>query len=44
VVVRSIGSDPAMDDTAVGQTTHVAARMEQIMVDYRASMLPADLR
>ena len=30
VVVRSIGSDVHMDYTAVGQTTHVAARMEQI--------------
>ena len=29
VVVRSIGSDLHMDYTAVGQTTHVAARMEQ---------------
>jgi class 3 adenylate cyclase/tetratricopeptide (TPR) repeat protein len=30
VLVRSIGSDLRMDYTAVGQTTHVAARMEQI--------------
>jgi len=30
VVVRSIGSDLHMDYTAVGQTTHVAARMEQM--------------
>jgi class 3 adenylate cyclase/tetratricopeptide (TPR) repeat protein len=30
VVVRSIGSDLRMDYTAVGQTTHVAARMEQM--------------
>jgi class 3 adenylate cyclase/predicted ATPase len=29
VVVRSIGSDLKMDYTAVGQTTHLAARMEQ---------------
>ncbi|HEV8311276.1 MAG TPA: tetratricopeptide repeat protein [Methylomirabilota bacterium] len=29
VVVRSIGSDLRMDYTAVGQTTHIAARMEQ---------------
>jgi class 3 adenylate cyclase/tetratricopeptide (TPR) repeat protein len=29
VVVRSIGSDLHMDYTAVGQTTHVAARLEQ---------------
>src|SRR5262249_22791655 len=30
VVVRSIGSDLHMDYTAVGQTTHLAARMEQV--------------
>jgi tetratricopeptide (TPR) repeat protein len=30
VVVRSIGSDLHMDYTAVGQTTHLAARVEQI--------------
>jgi class 3 adenylate cyclase len=30
VVVRSIGSDLHMDYTAVGQTTHLAARLEQI--------------
>jgi class 3 adenylate cyclase len=30
VVVRSIASDLHMDYTAVGQTTHVAARMEQM--------------
>jgi class 3 adenylate cyclase len=29
VVVRAIGSDLHMDYTAVGQTTHLAARMEQ---------------
>jgi class 3 adenylate cyclase/tetratricopeptide (TPR) repeat protein len=29
VVVRSVGSDLRMDYTAVGQTTHLAARMEQ---------------
>ena len=32
VVVRSIGSDLKMDYTAVGQTTHLAARMEQMSV------------
>ena len=32
VVVRSIGSDLHMDYTAVGQTTHLAARMEQAEV------------
>jgi class 3 adenylate cyclase len=30
VVVRSIGSDLRMDYTAVGQSTHLAARMEQM--------------
>ena len=30
VVVRSIGSDLKMDYTAVGQTTHLSARMEQM--------------
>jgi class 3 adenylate cyclase len=30
VVVRAIGRDLRMDYTAVGQTTHLAARMEQL--------------
>jgi class 3 adenylate cyclase len=30
VVVRAIGSDLHMDFTAVGQTTHLAARMKQL--------------
>ncbi len=30
VVVRSIGNDLRMDYTAIGQTTHLAARMEQL--------------
>src|SRR5262245_2915742 len=30
VVVRSIGSDLKMDYTAIGQSTHLAARMEQL--------------
>jgi class 3 adenylate cyclase/predicted ATPase len=30
VVVRAIGSDLSIDYTAVGQTTHLAARMEQM--------------
>jgi class 3 adenylate cyclase len=29
-VVRAIGSDLHMDYTAVGQTTHLAARIEQM--------------
>ena len=41
VVVRSIGSDLHMDYTAVGQTTHLAARMEQ-MADPGAILLTAD--
>ena len=32
VVVRAIGNDLRMDYTAVGQTTHLAARMEQLAV------------
>src|SRR5262249_5214258 len=32
VVVRSIGSDLHMDYTAVGHTTHLAARMEQMAI------------
>ena len=32
VVVRAIGSDLRMDYTAVGQTTHLAARMEQMAI------------
>jgi class 3 adenylate cyclase len=30
VVVRTIGNDLHMDYSAVGQTTHLAARMEQL--------------
>jgi AAA ATPase-like protein/adenylate/guanylate cyclase family protein len=41
VVVRSIGSDLHMDYTAVGQTTHLAARMEQ-MADPGAILITAD--
>src|SRR5213078_3975025 len=41
VVVRSIGSDLHMDYTAVGQTTHLAARMEQ-MADPGAILLTTD--
>jgi class 3 adenylate cyclase/tetratricopeptide (TPR) repeat protein len=32
VVVRAIGSDLRMDYSAVGQTTHLAARMEQLAI------------
>ena len=41
VVVRSIGSDLHMDYTAVGQTTHLAARMEQI-ADPATILMAAD--
>src|SRR2546430_10854489 len=41
VVVRAIGSDLHMDYTAVGQTTHLAARMEQLARP-RTTLLAAD--
>ena len=41
VVVRAIGSDLHMDYTAVGQTTHLAARMEQL-ADPGAALLTAE--
>jgi len=41
VVVRSIGSDLHMDYAAVGQTTHVAARMEQMALP-GSILLPAE--
>jgi class 3 adenylate cyclase/tetratricopeptide (TPR) repeat protein len=41
VVVRAIGSDLHMDYTAVGQTTHVAARMEQMALP-GSTLLSAD--
>jgi class 3 adenylate cyclase len=40
VVVRAIGSDLHMDYTAVGQTTHLAARMEQL-ADPGTVLLPS---
>src|SRR5512132_2611350 len=43
VVVRAIGSDLHMDYTAVGQTTHLAARMEQIADPGTVLMTPATL-
>ena len=43
VVVRSIGSDLHMDYTAVGQTTHLAARMEQIAMPGSILITPAML-
>ena len=44
VVVRSIGSDLKMDYTAVGQTTHLAARMEQMATPGIDLMTPDTLR
>jgi class 3 adenylate cyclase/tetratricopeptide (TPR) repeat protein len=41
VVVRSIGSDLKMDYTAVGQTTHLAARMEQMAMP-GSILMPAE--
>src|SRR5512132_3963902 len=41
VVVRAIGSDLHMDYTAVGQTTHLAARMEQL-ADPGSTLLTQD--
>src|SRR5262245_50133117 len=44
VVVRSIGSDLRMDYTAVGQTTHLAARMEQLAAPGSIVVAPETLR
>jgi class 3 adenylate cyclase/tetratricopeptide (TPR) repeat protein len=44
VVVRAIGSDLHMDYTAVGQTTHLAARMEQMAAPGTILLAPATLR
>ncbi len=41
VVVRAIGSDLHMDYTAVGQTTHLAARMEQLAMPGSILITPA---
>ena len=43
VVVRAIGSDLRMDYTAVGQTTHLAARMEQAATPGTIVLTPATL-
>src|SRR5436853_6661497 len=43
VVVRAIGSDLHMDYTAVGQTTHLAARMEQLARPGVTLMTPSTL-
>jgi class 3 adenylate cyclase/tetratricopeptide (TPR) repeat protein len=44
VVVRSIGSDLRMDYTAVGQTTHLAARMEQMALPGSILLAPDTLQ
>jgi class 3 adenylate cyclase/tetratricopeptide (TPR) repeat protein len=44
VVVRSIGSDLKMDYTAVGLTTHLAARMEQMAIADSILITPETLR
>jgi len=44
VVVRSIGSDLHMDYTAVGQTTNLAARMEQMATPGTILLAPATLQ
>jgi class 3 adenylate cyclase/tetratricopeptide (TPR) repeat protein len=44
VVVRSIGSDLRMDYSAVGQTTHLAARMEQMAMPGSILISAATLR
>jgi class 3 adenylate cyclase len=44
VVVRSIGSDLRMDYTAVGQTTNVAARLEQMAMPGSILISPATVQ
>jgi class 3 adenylate cyclase len=44
VVVRAIGSDLHVDYTAVGQTTHLAARMEQMATPGTVLLAPATLQ
>jgi class 3 adenylate cyclase/tetratricopeptide (TPR) repeat protein len=44
VVVRAIGSDLRMDYTAVGQTTHLAGRMEQMAAPGSILLTPEVLR
>ena len=44
VVVRAIGSDLHMDYSAVGQTTHLAARMEQMATPGMILLAPATLQ
>jgi class 3 adenylate cyclase/tetratricopeptide (TPR) repeat protein len=44
VVVRTIGNDLHMDYSAVGQTTHLAARMEQLAMPGTIRLTAATLR
>jgi class 3 adenylate cyclase/tetratricopeptide (TPR) repeat protein len=44
VVVRTIGNDLHMDYSAVGQTTHLAARMEQLATPGSTRLTAATLR
>ena len=44
VVVRAIGNDLHMDYSAIGQTTHLAARMEQLATPGTILLTPATLR
>jgi class 3 adenylate cyclase/tetratricopeptide (TPR) repeat protein len=44
VVVRAIGNDLHMDYSAVGQTTHLAARMEQLATPGSIQLTAATLR
>src|SRR5262249_49646632 len=44
VVVRAIGNDLHMDYSAVGQTTHLAARMEQLATPGSMRLTAATLR
>src|SRR5918994_1986226 len=44
VVVRAIGNDLYMDYSAIGQTTHLAARMEQLATPGSILLTAATLR
>jgi class 3 adenylate cyclase/tetratricopeptide (TPR) repeat protein len=44
VVVRAIGNDLHMDYSAIGQTTHLAARMEQLATPGSIRLTPETLR
>jgi class 3 adenylate cyclase/predicted ATPase len=44
VVVRAIGNDLSMDYDAIGQTTHLAARMEQLAVPGTVRLTDATFR